>query len=267
MEIEVIREDQGLAKFWPLSSFNEAYDKEEGIRKVLMTSLSSDYGNPDKTAILVFRLFIENKEKLKEGQKYVLALRFYNFGDLVTLDLISLEKAYHKNIASEHISRMKLPLNEEDLDDFEKTRQSPFLLSGAFVELKEDKLVFSSSSQDYSSSLFFADCNEVSRHLCSLCDLSVSKDPKNLQGHDFLHKILSFVLENKKQNNFYEKFVMEALKVEDSLSAQQISSLLNMKVFDRSIKEKKPFIQIMVEEMSEGFSRSVMLHSIAKRLR
>ncbi len=269
MEIEVTQEDQKLVNLWPLNSFNEAYDNTKGFRKVIMTSLSSDHKNPDKTAILVFRLFIEKGASLEKGQKYVLCLRFYGFGDLATLDLISLNKSYHKNIASEHIKRMNWPEPEEDSDDFDTVLQSPFLFSGAFVELKDEKLIFSSTSQDYGNSVFLADCKEVSVYLSSLCGLLVSNKQSEDRGKNFLNKILHFILENKKQNDFYEKFVDLALSVPEikSLSPQQISSLLNMKAFDRSVRENKGIFFVIAEELTDGFIRSVMLKTITKRLR
>ncbi len=270
MKIDVTREDQGMANIWPLSNFNQAYDEKDGVRKVVMLSLSSQYGNPDKTAVLIFRLFIENSERLKEGQKYVLALRFYNFGDLVTLDLISLNKAYHRNMASEHILKMNWPPIQEGSDDLERVYHSPFLFVGAFVQLKDESFIFSSKSQDYGSSVFFADCNEIATYLSSLCNLAVSNDKDKVEGKNFLDKILQFILKNKGQNNFYEKFVtniLENQKGAEGFSSQQISSLLYMKAIDRSLKEKKPFFQIIVDEMSGGFSRNLMLQSITKRLR
>lgn len=269
MEIQITKEDQELLKLWPITSFYKAYDNKDGIKKLIVTSLSSDDGSPDKIAILVFRLFIEKGVRLGKGQKYVLGLRFYNFGDFATLDLISLDKDYHKNIASEHIKRMNWPSIEDGLDDFKKTIHSPFLFSGAFVELKDEKLIFSSTSQDYGNSVFLANSNEISFYLSSLCGLSVFNKSEETEGKNFLYKILQFMLETKIEKDFYEKFVALVLRSQDKtqgFSAQQIASLFTMKVIDRSIRENKGLLKIMVDEMSGGFSRNIMLQSIAKRL-
>ncbi len=262
MKIQLIRELEGLENFWPIALFNRAYSQNNSLRQIVLATLSSQLGNPDKTSLLIFRSFIKKGEKAKEDQKYILALRFYNFGDMATLDLISLNLGFHRQIACEHIEKMNWSFVDQQADEFDKTIQTPFLLVGGHLRLVDEKIIFSKTSQDYGNSLFLSDSNAVAEYFLG--------HDQSGQGENFVQQLSEFMLANKQRPDFYEQFFSKMLinfSNQGHFNSQQINSLLTMKVLDRIINEKKEPLGLLTEETTRGFGRYVMLASVADKLK
>lgn len=97
-------EDVGylLKNFSLLDDFNSAYDCSGSYLRytAIAEGSNDDPGNPDKTALILLRSFIE--ESSASQQKYIAALRFYNFGEMATLDIVSTQQPYHMEIFISH---------------------------------------------------------------------------------------------------------------------------------------------------------------------
>lgn len=259
-----INDSNGFEDFWPISTFKEAYPEKETSSAILSLTKDDKFG--DETVVLILRSFIEKGHKIKKGQKYILALRFYNFGDLATLDLISLDKEFHAEIALEHFRRLDaLPLEEGSSNDYDKTLQAPFIISGGRVKIDfEGKLKFFDNSFDYGGKLLFGGNSSICDYIAETNKYKV----QNSKADDtFLRKILNFMLANKTSKEFYEKLISLTVEESHKMKKQQIMGLVNMKVLDRYVKEGKDILQLYTEEMTSGFSREVMLRAVAENVK
>lgn len=274
-EFSIISDLEELVSFWPIASFNEVYKKEPALTACSIANITSDPGNPDKTTLIIFRVFIEKGKQAVQGQKYVLGLKFYNFGTLATLDLISLDRPYHKEIAYEHLKRMGWPSIDEQLgrqvDYFNETTLAPFLFVGGHLVVDSgNKIEFSGASMDYGNSVFFSDSNSICKFMTQSSGLLITRTGDAEPGKAFAQRLLDFMLIKKGQNDFYEQFVQEILSSSSELinfTPQQLGSLFMMKVLDRTINEEKNMLQLMVEETVEGFGRYVMVAGVAEKIK
>jgi len=269
-KFDLVKDELGM--YWPVSSFMEAYKRDNHLTGCVAATLSLDPENPNKTALVFLRTCIENSKRLKKGksQKYVLALKFYNFGDLATLDVISLDKSFHRDVAYEHLKRMGWPLSESDsVSRFKETVQSPFIFVGGSLDVSNEGVVrFFGKSGDYGNKISSVEIHAICKYVVSACGLRKEGD---LAGETFINNLLKFMLRFKRKSDFYEKFYQDVLTNAPSLdqvfTTQQLGALMMMKVADRTIGEEGDRLQIMTEEVVDGFGKFVTVAGVAEQIK
>lgn len=250
--------------------FQEAYPASLGITGCAFAVGDDALEEVDAISLVVLRVFIENSRRLREGtQKYVVGIRFSNFGDMATIDVISLDKPNHRDIALEHCRRMGYHVHEGKLGAFEQTYQLPFLFVGGFLNLTEDgDVVFHGASQDYGSDVILGNANEIATSVASLCEIQVGKADTTV-GQTFLERVLELMKEYKMSPMFYEALVDHVFRgntardYQKAFIGQHLGALMTMKAIDRVLAEGGDFLQKMVEEVAGGgLSRHVLLSSV-----
>ena len=276
-KINLMKNLSDIGEFWTVASFLEAYQQTNALIGCSIASISADPGNPDpdKIALITCRTFIENGVRAKDDQKYVVGIRFYTHGDMATIDVISLDKGFHKDICFEHLKRMGWPLLDKEtgksVDKLQETAVSAFLFVGGHLEVENDTHVnFFGSSGDYGDNIFFSDSNAIAAYVASICGIELGTGDKE-KGEAFIQELLEFMLKHKTQKDFYEQLVQEVCEKtpgKPSFTAQHIGALITMKVMDRVIAEEKDVTQMMIEEIAcGGLSRYIMLSSVVKRMK
>lgn len=267
MEINVYSAND-FANFWPIELFNKKYS-EEGIKFCSIAS-AFDIKNPEKTSLIIFRTFIQNGEKAKKGQKYIIGIRFYSFGDMATIDLISLEDGFHKYICYEHLKRMNFLLQEENISgsiNYHDTINAPCFFAGGHLKVQDNDIVnFFGDSGDYGGGIMFSDSNSLANYILSLIGKSSgSKD----SGQNLVHYLLRFMYNNKLKREFYRNFVADLFSREEdvTITSQNIGALIAMKVIDRHLLGEGDILQLMVDESSGGLARDIMICGTARMMR
>lgn len=245
---------QEIESFWPVSDFNESYPDKGAIRKSALISKTSS----DQTSLVLGRVFIEKSDRIKRRQNYLVGLRFYSLGELVTIDVISVNKGFHREICHEHLQRMEWPswsrkLNQP-VDYFDNTTYAPFLFSGGCLQLKDDnKINFIEGSDSFGKGVFFPSANSLAAYISSLAGIKVAGD-KSL-GENFVKNILQITHQYKGRENFYQELVQNTFRHNSTMSvspsSQYLGSLLTMKALDRSILGGENMAFIMTEEAAK----------------
>jgi len=220
-------------------------------------------------------MFIENGARAKNGQKYIVGINFYGKGDMVTIDVISLDMGFHKDICFEHLTRSGWPsfssVTNEKVDKLGETDRSPLLFVGGHLKVLEgNKVNFHGESSDYGSNILYSDGNAIAAYVASVCSVDVGQGDVK-KGDEFIKELLEFLLKNKLKPDFYELLVEHTLDKtpqRKSFTSQHIGALMAMKVIDRSREENADPVQIMIEEVcGGGLARHFMLASVVKRLK
>lgn len=272
----IINDHKDIEDFWVISDFEEAYPEKDGIKKYGVVSLF-DGEKPNKVSVVFIRTFIENGERAKSDQKYVVGIRFYSFGDMATIDVISLDKGYHKEICYDHLKRQNWPIWSElvnmPTDMIGESTRSPFMFVGGHLGTEgSNKVNFFGSSGDYGDKILFSDANSIAAYAASVSGIDLGKGDKAV-GEQFVMDLLNLMYEEKKKPDFYERLIKHvfdmSLDIDLTLTAQHIGSLVSMKVEDRLIaEENKNIFDVTVDEICNGgIARAITLNSIARRIR
>ncbi|KKP68635.1 MAG: hypothetical protein UR66_C0004G0035 [Candidatus Moranbacteria bacterium GW2011_GWE1_35_17] len=246
-------------------SFQEAYQNVRGENISRCFAISGGEKNFGSTIPIFVRIFIENGNQSKEKQPYVLSLRFHNFGEIVMMDIISLDRKKHLGIAENHAERMywvalKTFRNNNTLPGF----GVPIFAMGANLKVVSDSAFIPfGQSVDLGGEIIGLDVNEVVKQLAFLGGLSRER---NAEGDAFLRKFLDFLSANKRKQDFYEKFVRKF--VAGNLNGHNFSALMTMKVFERGLIEgRDDFSEILAEELVAGFAQSCLAIGAEKKKR
>ena len=262
-----ILEGVEIVDCWPIQSFRDAYQDlaKRNITRCFAIAKGDGSDNPDGTSLLFVRLFIENGERAKKDQKYIVGLRFYSFGDMATIDIISLDKPNHRDIVKEHAKRMNWLLpGLTGVDAFQEAYSMPIFAVGAHLQvIAEGELVSFDNSGDFGNNLLGIDVNEVVKQVAFLCGLNKTESE---QGENLLGGVLDFMLQNKKKQDFYELLVEHYISGKPT--GQNFGSLLTMKVFDRSLEEgSDDLMKLLVEELTDGFAKRCLLIGAVNRMK
>lgn len=264
-----------FANFWPIQAFTDVYKSQPALTGCTIASLPMESADPDpdKVALVVCRTFIENSDRAKNYQKYVVGIRFYSYGDMATIDVISLDKDYHRDICFEHLKRMNWPTIDylgQTADKLTETTVAPFVFVGGHLQVTDGRVSFSGASGDYGSDIFFSDSNAIAAYVASVCGIEVTAGEKE-KGEVFVQDLLEFILKHKMKKDFYERLVDDVIEKtpgKKSFTAQHMGSLITMKSWDRSIAEEKDFIRMRIEELtSGGLARYFLVSNVTKKVR
>ncbi len=238
---------------WPLNDFNKAY-KKKGI------VLFSEIKNRDKSFFI--RFFIPSLKP--ESRKYIMALRFYNFGELATIDFVSLNNlCKYRHIACQHMKNIAWPINPSSgesvmLNGFQDSCQIPYFLAGGilirghnFYNVEDDEGV-------YGNSILGFNVSDISNFIFSnTLEERILRGSKIL-GLNFFTDILSLMSENGSQLDFYENLFDHYCLKGFKFNPQNIGAILAMKAKDRSRREEGDFLNIICEEASMGIGAHII---------
>lgn len=247
--MNIFKEEAIWESMWPIVDFKRTYGREDGVCKYVM--LADGTGQPDSTALMVVRMFIQKETK---ANKYVMGTRFYSFGDLATLDIISLDFPFHREIIAEHTKRFGWASPVVNADIYHSI---PFAFVGGFIE---PKLVFVGSSGDYGDNFFGWSSNDVVNSAVAMIRGESNAPDK------FFEFMLTFMKQHKLQRDFYEKLYQGLLDhlPDKKLHPQHLGSLVTMKALDRALVDGTDFIQALVEETTDGLGRVIFLANVVK---
>lgn len=256
-----------LNDFWPVKDFSDAYNISGATVNTAAIVSEHASSDPDKTSLIILRFFIKRGEKVKKDQKYIVGLRFYSFGDMATIDLISLDLPWHRDIVHEHAVRMnwsyQLDSELKKVDAFKETYSLPIVVVGAHLKVaSDDSVSFFSSSGDFTENLFGCDVNELAGQIAFILGLNKEGSKK---GKEFLEGLLAFLQRNGLREDFYEN-VVEQYVGSSKFTGQNFAGLITMKVADRQIKENGNPIRILVEEITDGFAKKAMVIAAAQKM-
>jgi hypothetical protein len=257
--------------------FFQKYPENPFLRGVAVVALSDspEETNPDKISAIMMRVFIENGATAKDDQKYVLGLHMQNYGDLAIIDIISLDKGFHKEIAYEHMLRMGWPMTEngKPVDKFSETMQAPFIYVGGHAQIAGDEKVnFFASSGDYGNDVLFAVCNDIAAFTAQACGVSVLQEDVS-KGEKFIENLLMFLKDNKNNDDFYERFIeyvyTQRSNDKPAFTGQQLSAIMSMKLGDMIYARGVDPITARVKELSGDGSlgQSILVNSVADAIR
>ena len=263
-----------LEDFWLVEAFNKMYIEQPSIKGYALAYLFDDE-NPKKVATVLMRTFIENGHNAKKDQKYIIGIRFYSFGDMATIDVISLNKGVHKEICYDHLKRIKWPRwNQETnrpVNYLNETARAPFLFVGGHLQVKETGINFFGSSGDYGDKILFSDANSIAAYAASESGIKLETGEKKI-GESFVKEILQIMYNHKLKSNFYEELVKNIFQRNSdkkiTFTAQHIGALITMKVADRMISEGKDILTATVDEISgHSIGRAIMFSNIERKLK
>jgi hypothetical protein len=264
--MEIMINDPEIESYWPISSFRETYQQVAGKNICKCLAITEDNGRIDPEAIVVIvRLFIENGERARKDQKYVVCLRFYNFGEMATLDIISQDKPNHRDILKDHAIRMNWlsPELSTGANAFAESFKMPAIAVGAHLRVGDSNAIVPfGDSGDFGNNLFGFGANDVTEHIATLCSLGKN----NANGLQFVKTLTTFMLQNKERDNFYELFVKHC--VASKMSSQNYAGLLMMKVLDRTVRESSNnLLSILVDELTGEFGGSCIVIGAAHNMK
>ncbi len=271
---QIMNDPSELKGFWPVDVFNKMYREQPSIKGCAIASLFDDQ-DLEKVAVVLMRTFIENGDRAKEDQKYVVGIHFSSFGDMAIIDVISHDKEYHKEICYDHIKRMGWPSFNEEMNRpvnyFDETTRAPFMLTGGHLKTKKRKVSFFGTSGDYGDKILFSDSNSIAAYAAFASGIELGLGEKEI-GESFVKEILQIMYNHKLKVSFYEELVKDIFQRSSdeniALTSQHIGALVTMKIADRMISEEKDMLSVTVDEVfGGGIGRAVMLASLARKLR
>jgi len=216
---------------------------------------------PASTALV--RVALEGSQRfLAEGQKFVVLCRFQEFGRMLLLDLVSLDLPNHRDIARKYLEAWGNKDLEADQSD-ETLRRQPYMIVGGFAHSTEDITRFEGSSGDFGNMLFGAPASDLATFLVAYASPE-TRGPHEQKGGQAMQAIMAHMIAHGQQSDFYEQtydFLLSRVGSQGPYP-QHLSGLLYMKIDARYDPEKDDLFNILIEEMTSGFMRHLILSSI-----
>lgn len=277
-DIVITTDHSELEDLWPVDKFNEIYPEESNFKRCAVIT-SFDEKKPEDVSLIVLRTFIEDTDRAREDQKYVVGIRFYSFGDMATIDVISTDRKNHYHMCYEHIKKHGWGMFDESGKPIDRkvdqTIRAPFLFSGGHLQIKDGGVSFFGESSDYGGYSFESNINSVASFVAEISGINTISEDKD-EGELFVYKLLDLMKKHKGQPDFYEqvikasyerKFPNNGKKSPYVFSSYQLESLITMKVEDRMIIEPEADpISIMIEER-HVLSKTTMVYAAARKMR
>lgn len=222
-------------------------------------AFGADASGKHEQCAMIFRIIIEKGPLRSVRQKYGVFVRFYAFGETATVDIVSMDREHHREIAEEHLRRMRWDDYGEGLGQsagfLDATESLPFLTAGGHLATDGSKAAFYGSDDGYGDRFFFTDADALAACAAAACGMMI--DRGNIQaGGAFIRETLEFMCEHGGKDDFYEQLVDRVLARTKGgthpFTAERAGAILIMKVLDRDLAEKKPKRIIMREEVKSG---------------
>lgn len=247
----------GFSDAWPYTQWCGAYGRGANTSCAIV---SDGDGTPDGTALVVVRVHVPEVDV--EDQKYVVGVHFCSLGDMVTLDIVSIDgvSMHHEN-TSKHSANMGwwTPSAGDSQDDALHTvmrklhntqRHSfvPFLYAGGHLAVNGGAVSFFDTSGDYGNMLLGANANDIAHFALNACGMV---DAPNAAGTRFMEGLLSFLLANKLTDDFYGRLVRWCNEMAAKPSPQHIAAMVMSATADRMIEGADDFAQVIIAEFGK----------------
>lgn len=218
----------------------------------------------DNVPLIMCRTLIQNGYRLKaKSQKYVMLIKFANFGDAMMIDLISLDKEYHKDIALGHYKRIGVEFSENIMGDVAKVRSIPQICVGSYLKMNNGNLLLSGESGDFGNEPFDkVNGDHLANLVLKACGIDNVMHYETDKGEEIIKKLLAHMSEHKLTTDFYEK-TFDVFSKKDRF---QTGWYKNMKILDRVIAGEGDMLTVSAQELTEGFGRHVAHTQIAKKI-
>ncbi len=99
-QITLINETEILHEQWISRQFTDVY-----TGAYTKTAIAINGEDPERRGIAL-RSHVEDANRLLVNQKFIIAIRFYSFGDIASVDVVSIPLGYHKNIFADHMKNL-----------------------------------------------------------------------------------------------------------------------------------------------------------------
>jgi hypothetical protein len=214
-----------------------------------LAAAKDESGSPDSTALALVRIMIQNSERFRKDQKFIVIMRFWMYGDVISVDLVSLDKEYHRNIAGGYLNLWGNDLSG-NLDVVLGT--VPYLITGGHVCRSEEIAKFNGTSGDFGNLLFGVEINHLASYLLGYTTIGTDATGSKL-GEQLMQNIFSHVLKFKQEKTFYERtYDLLLERMPRNIYAQHLGALVAMKAWDRTATEGGEYLQHLVEETAGG---------------
>jgi hypothetical protein len=263
--ITIIDDTETLNQQWTSSEFTKVYSGP-----YTGTAIAINGDDPNK-GLITLRSYIKDTKQLQESsQKFIIAIRFYLFGDMATIDVISLPKAYHKNIFAEHVKNMDWTYGQNESADSDKNYHAPFMCIGGHISLdRNHELEPHGASYDYGNDFCGSIAEDIAAYVLTACGLDVASGDVE-KGAKCIHNIMNLMEAYKQQADFYERFLDHRTDLigHTKIHPQAMSALTHMKAWDTSQAENIDLMVALAREISGGGLTSyAMLKGIQQRIR
>lgn len=262
--ITLITDTETLNQQWTSSQFTEAYSGP-----YTGTAIAINGHDPEK-GLITLRSYIENTEKLQKGsQKFIIAIRFYSFGEMASIDVISLPLGNHKNIFSKHIKNMNWNFAPDGFNDGDKNYHAPYICIGGHMSLDIDgNLKPHGTSMDYGNDFCGSIAEDIAAYVLRACGLDVASGDVE-KGAECIHNLMDLMESHKQQSHFYERFIDQRIDLIGTakIHPQTISALTYMKAWDTSLAQNINLMTALIREISGGgITTYAMLKGIQQKI-
>ena len=261
--ITLINDTETLNQQWTSSQFTNVY---AGPHTGTAIAINGD--DPEK-GLITLRSHIKNTQCLGEtSQKFIIAIRFYSFGDMATIDVISLPKEFHKNIFAEHIKNLNWTYGQNESADSDKNYHAPFICIGGHMSLDEDDyLIPSGASHDYGNDFCGSIAEDIAAYVLRVCNINVDGGDVE-KGAECIHNLMGLMESHKQQPDFYERFLDQRTDLigNTKIHPQALSALTHMQAWDTCIAEEIDMMTALIRSMSGGVATYAMLQGIQQQM-
>ena len=261
-----IKEDS--TDFELANEFRKAYKDYNGIRQCCILTDAARNNSSDSNPFVFVRIFIENPDRITDYQNYIIALQSFDYGQRITIDVISLNLNRHKHIANTYCRLNKWTKESGIIDNkrLSVTDQVPIAFSGGQLQFTTtDKLSFYGKNAEYGSDVFGTDCNDLARYLAFNCNHKV--ESKTKKGESFIKELLQLMRQYRGSRKFYEKWLSSLRKRLDHkgvnpLLSQQMAALQLMLTEDRYMYEGGDYMKILAEETTVDLKGKYIIENL-----
>lgn len=245
------------------------YNVDEFQQALVQTNnpISAEYclavGDGSKEVPIFVRILLEESHRLRQGQKFVITFRFQAFGEVLMIDVVSLNEDFHWQIASRYLSLYGIRRR----GSHSLTDEVPYVIAGGFANCRNDQIDFSGESQDFGDKILGLDVNCLAQFLLINTEIATNIGSAS-KGEELLCQLAQVMLTHGGQSDFYERFVDFARDRNAKFYAQNIGALIRMRADDVAARTGLSYGSALVLEMSGGkLSSYIMLSGVAERIR
>jgi len=253
------------------------YAKENGFEKNLQNAAfyftDDTYpAEPEKMPLLLARIALVSPNK-KLDQKYVLLQTYFDNGYLSTIDIASMPLGYHREIITKYMQRiLTSELSRQPDFLFDESRAgSRYLTGGGWLEAEDKKARLSGSSGDFGDQISIHSSNDIASYLLAESGLFDNVEGDKESGRKYIERCLDVMSKHKLTEEFYSALVdmyeLENIRHDRHVSGHILGSLHMMKSIDKAYNEGKNIISVLVEEMTEGIGREMLIRGVAENIR
>lgn len=262
-DITLINDTETLNQQWTSSQFTDVYSGP-----YTGTAIAINGDNPEK-GLITLRSHVENNYRLTEAsQKFIIAIRFYSFGDMATIDVVSLSKRYHKNIFSGHMKNLNWSYGQSLPKDIDKNIHTPYICIGGHMSLDQNgKLQPYGASTDYGNDFCGSIAEDIAAYVLTACGLQVSMGNAE-KGAECIQNLMDLMELHKQTPDFYERFIDQRTDLisKTDIHPQTLSALTHMQAWDFSLANNIDFMNAVAGELSDGLLRYVTVKQIQQKL-